>query len=139
MTINEIQDQIIREFSGFQDEFKKYEHIVKTGKCHQVGDANLRTEEHLIPGCQSNAWLKAQLQNGKLFFIADSEALITRGIIALLLRVFNNQTPEDIAAADLYFIDRIGLASNLSPSRANGLAAVVKNIKSIAHSQQIIS
>ncbi len=132
MTINDIQDQIIKEFSGLDDWLDKYEYLIKLGKSYYVSDEQLKTDEHLISGCQSNVWLKTEIKNNKILFTADSEALITRGIISLLLRVLSNQTADDIIHADLYFLDKIGLKSNLSPSRANGLAAIVKQIKSLA-------
>jgi cysteine desulfuration protein SufE len=129
MKINKIQDRIIEEFSGLNDGLDKYEHLVKLGKELKVSYEGLRNEDNLISGCQSNVWLKGKIKDNKFFFFADSEALITKGIISLLLRVLNNQTPSDIVDADLYFIDKIGLKSNLSPSRSNGLALIVKKIK----------
>ncbi|MFO7888739.1 MAG: SufE family protein [bacterium] len=139
MNINDIQDKIIKEFSGLNDWMDKYEYLITLGKTLKATDKDLRIEENQIPGCQSTVWVKAELKDNKITFSADSEALITRGIIALLLRVLNNQSPEDILNADLYFIEKIGLSSNLSPSRANGLASIVKILKSLAeniHSSQ---
>jgi len=132
MTINEIQDKIIDEFSSFEDGFEKYKHIVALGKSLKPIKEEYRTEKYLISGCQSEVWLKGELINNKIYFTADSDALITKGIIALLLRVLNEQSPEDIINNELYFIDRIGLSSNLSPARGNGLYSVVNSIKSFA-------
>jgi cysteine desulfuration protein SufE len=132
MNINRIQDQIIEEFSGLEDGFEKYKHIVSLGKSLEPLSGEFKTEENLISGCQSNVWIRAELKNGKVYFTADSDALITKGIIALLLRVVNNQSPEDILNSELYFIGRIGLTSNLSPARGNGLYSVMKRINNFA-------
>ena len=132
MTINEIQDKIIEEFLSLEDGFEKYKYIVDLGKSLEPLNDEFKTEENLISGCQSEVWLKADKRNGKIFFTADSDALITKGIISLLLRVVNNQSPNDIINNELYFIDRIGLKSNLSPVRGNGLFSVVNQIKSFA-------
>jgi cysteine desulfuration protein SufE len=132
MNIDEIQAQIIEEFSALEDGFEKYTHIVNLGKSLAPLDKEYRTEENLISGCQSNVWLKGEIKDKKIYFSADSDALITKGIIALLLRVVNNQSPEDILNNSLYFIDQIGLSSNLSPVRGNGLFSVVNSIKSFA-------
>ena len=132
MTINEIQESIIKEFSSLEDGFEKYKYIVDLGKSLEPLKKEYRTKENLISGCQSEVWLKAERKNNKVYFSADSDALITKGIIALLIRVVNNQSPEDILNNELYFIDRIGLSSNLSPARGNGLFSVVNRIKSFA-------
>jgi len=132
MNINSIQDQIIEEFSELNDWLDKYEYLITLGKSHNIYDEDLKTDKHLIAGCQSNVWVKTEINNNNVILKADSDALITRGIISLLLRVLNNQTADDITHADLYFLDKIGLKSNLSPSRANGLAAIVKQIQSYA-------
>ncbi len=132
MDINRIQDQIIEEFSELEDSFEKYKHIISLGKSLEPLPAKFKTEENSISGCQSNVWIRAELKNGKIHFGADSDALITKGIIALLLRVVNNQTPGDILNSDLYFIDSIGLTSNLSPTRGNGLYSVIKKIINFA-------
>ena len=132
MTINEIQDKIIDEFSSLKDGFEKYKHIVDLGKSLKPIKKEYRTEEYLINGCQSEVWLRGELKDNKIYFMADSDALITKGIIALLLRVLNEQSPEDIINNELYFINRIGLSSNLSPARGNGLHSVVNSIKSFA-------
>lgn len=129
MTINDIQDKIIEEFSVLDDWIDKYEYLITLGKELSPLDKKLKTEDALIRGCQAKVWISAELKNGRISFFADSEALITKGLIALLLRVLNNQTPENIVNSELYFIDQIGLSSNLSPSRANGLASIVKQIK----------
>ena len=132
MNINKIQDQIIEEFSELEDSFDKYKHIVSLGRSLETLSGKFKTEENLISGCQSNVWLRAELKNGKVYFSADSDALITKGIIALVLRVVNDQSPEDILNSELYFIDRIGLTSGLSPARGNGLYSVIKRINNFA-------
>ena len=132
MTINEIQEKIIEEFSTLEDGFEKYKHIVDLGKSLEPIKEEYKTEENLISGCQSEVWLKAEIKDNKMNFSADSDALITKGIIALLLQVVNNQSPPDILNNELYFIDRIGLSSNLSPVRGNGLFSVVNRIKFFA-------
>jgi len=132
MNINRIQDQIIEEFSKLEDGFEKYKHIISLGKSLEPLPAEFKTDEYSISGCQSNVWIKAELKNGKTYFSADSDALITKGIVALLLRVVNNQTPGDILNNELYFIDRIGLTSSLSPVRGNGLYSVLKRINNFA-------
>lgn len=135
MIINQTQDKIIEEFSPLNDWLEKYEYLIKLGKSLEPLDDELKTEENLLSGCQSKVWLKAELKNNKIYFFADSDTLITRGIIVLLLRVLNNQSPQDIVNAELYFIDKIGLSSNLSPARADGLTSIVKKIKSMAERQ----
>lgn len=132
MKIDEIQNQIIDEMFRFEDWMDKYEHLIEQGKGLDQPGEQIRTEENSIPGCQSRVWISAKLKNGIIRLTADSDALITRGILALLLKALDNQSPEDIAQADLYFIREIGLSTNLSPSRANGLATIIKQIKSYA-------
>ncbi len=132
MTINEIQDKIIEEFSLLEDGLEKYKYIINLGKSLEPLKKEYRTEENLIGGCQSEVWLKAKIKNNKIYFAADSDALITKGIIALLLRIVNNQSPGDIINCELYFINRIGLSSNLSPVRGNGLFAIINRIKTLA-------
>ncbi|MFZ0453032.1 MAG: SufE family protein [Ignavibacteriaceae bacterium] len=132
MSINEIQDKIIEEFSSLEDGFEKYMHIVDLGKSLKPINKEYKTEEYLISGCQSEVWLRGEMKENKIYFSADSNASITKGIIALLLRVLNEQSPEDIINNKLYFIDRIGLSSNLSPARGNGLYSVLESIKSFA-------
>ncbi|MCO6480766.1 MAG: SufE family protein [Phaeodactylibacter sp.] len=129
MTINEIQDEIIDEFSLFSDWMEKYEYIIDLGKHLPLIDEQYKDEEHLIKGCQSQVWLHAGLNGDKVAFTADSDAVITKGIIALLVRVLSNQPAEEVARADLYFIDRIGLKEHLSPTRSNGLLSMVKQMK----------
>lgn len=129
MTINEIQDEIIEEFEIFDEWLDKYEYLIETGKQLPPMKPELKTEQNLIEGCQSRVWLHAEMQDDKLFFLADSDAFITKGIVALLIKVFNNKTPEEVAGADLYFIERIGLKENLSPTRSNGLLSMIKQIK----------
>lgn len=131
-TINEKQDEVIEEFEGFTDWMDKYQMLIDLGNDLEPLDAKYKTEQNLIDGCQSRVWLQADYKDGLLYFTADSDALITKGIIALLIKVLSAQTPKDIADADLYFIDRIGLRDHLSPTRSNGLLAMVKQIKMYA-------
>ena len=132
MTINEIQDEIIEEFSGFDDWMDKYQLLIDLGNEQEPLDEKYKTEQNLIDGCQSRVWLQADLQDGKIHFSAESDALIVKGIVALLIRVLSDQTPQDILDADLYFIEQIGLKEHLSPTRSNGLLAMVKQIKMYA-------
>ncbi len=129
MTIKEIQDEIIDEFALFDEWMDKYEHIIELGKDLPIIEEENKKEENLIKGCQSRVWLQADLVDGKIVFTADSDAIITKGIIALMIRVFSNHTPKEIAEADLFFIDQIGLKEHLSPTRSNGLVSMVKQIK----------
>ncbi len=129
MTINEKQDEIIEAFAFYDDWMEKYEHIIAMAKDMPLIDAALKTDEKLIRGCQSKVWLHAAEENGKLLFTADSDAVITKGLIALMIDVLNGQTPKDVAEADIYFIDKIGLHSHLSPTRSNGLASMLKQMK----------
>ena len=129
MTIKEIQEEIVDEFSMFDDWMQRYEHIIEEGKALPVIDEAHKTKENLISGCQSKVWLHAAMHNNTLTFTADSDAILTKGIVALLLRVFNNQTPAAILEADLFFVDDIGLKEHLSPTRANGLVSMIKQIK----------
>jgi len=129
MTINEIQEEIILEFSVFDDWMDKYEYLIDLGKELSPFDEKNRTDQNLIDGCQSKVWLNAELVDGKIVFTADSDAIITKGIISLLIRVLSGQTPEDIINSDLYFIDKIGLNQHLSPTRSNGLMSMIKQIK----------
>lgn len=130
MTINEIQDEIIEEFSMFDEWLDKYEYLIDLGKNLPKIEEKHKTPQNLIEGCQSRVWLYAETNDeGNVEFTADSDAVITKGIIALLIRVLSNQTPQAIADADLYFINRIGLQQNLSPTRSNGLLAMVKQMK----------
>lgn len=131
-TIDAIQDEVVAEFGLFDQWMDKYEYIIDLGKKLPLVDDAHKDEQHLIPGCQSRVWLHAALEGGRIRFTADSDAVITKGIIALLIRVLSGQKPADIAAADLYFIDRIGLREHLSPTRSNGLVSMVGRMKSIA-------
>ncbi|MBO7132582.1 MAG: SufE family protein [Bacteroidales bacterium] len=129
MTINEIQDGIIEDFSVFEDWMDKYAYLIELGGELPAFDEAHRTDSNLIKGCQSKVWFNAEYVDGKIVFTADSDAIITKGIASLLIKVMSNQTPEDILAADLYFIERIGLTQHLSPTRSNGLLSMVKQIK----------
>ena len=132
MTINEIQDEIIDEFSGFDDWMDKYQLLIDLGNEQEPLDEKYKTESNLIDGCQSRVWLQCDYVAGKLNFTAESDALIVKGIVALLIRVLSGHTPKEIMDADLYFIDRIGLKDHLSPTRSNGLLAMMKQMKMYA-------
>ncbi len=132
MTINEIQDEIIEEFSGFDDWMDKYQLLIDTGNEQEPLDEKYKTEQNLIDGCQSRVWLQADMEDGKLMFSAESDALIVKGIVALLIRVLSGHTPQEILDADLYFIDKIGLKEHLSPTRSNGLLAMVRQMYAYA-------
>lgn len=129
MTINEAQDEVIEEFADFTDWMDKYQLLIDLGNDLQQLDDKYKTEDNLIDGCQSRVWLQADYVDGKINFTAESDALIVKGIIALLIRVLSGHTPQEILDADLYFIERIGLKDHLSPTRSNGLLAMVKQIK----------
>lgn len=129
MTINEIQDGIIEDFSVFEDWMDKYAYLIELGSELPAFDEAHRTDSNLIKGCQSKVWFNAEFVDGKIVFTADSDAIITKGIASLLIKVMSNQTPEDILNADLYFIEKIGLTQHLSPTRSNGLLSMVKQIK----------
>ncbi len=129
MTINRIQDEIIEEFSEVDDWMDRYAMIIDLGNSLPAIDSRFKTPEHLIEGCQSRVWLNAEEKDGKVYFTADSDAIIVKGIIALLIKVLNGHTPREIIDANLYFIDRIGLSENLSPTRSNGLLAMVKQMR----------
>ena len=132
MTINEIQDEIIEEFAEFTEWMDKYQMLIDLGNDLEGLDAEYKNEQNLIDGCQSRVWLQCDIKDGKLVFTADSDALITKGIIALLIRVVSGHTPKEILDTDLYFIERIGLHQHLSPTRSNGLLSMVKTIKAYA-------
>lgn len=132
MTINEIQDEVIEEFADFDDWMDKYQMLIDLGNDLGTLDEKYKTEQNLIDGCQSRVWLQCDYVDGKLVFSAESDALIVKGIIALLIRVISGHTPEEICDADLYFIEKIGLKDHLSPTRSNGLLAMVKQIKAYA-------
>ncbi|WP_298364196.1 SufE family protein [uncultured Lutibacter sp.] len=129
MTIKEIQEEIIDEFSMFEDWMERYEYIIELGKSLPLIEDTYKIDENLIIGCQSKVWLHSEIKNDKIEFTADSDAILTKGIVALLLRVFNHQNPKDILDTDLYFVDEIGLKEHLSPTRANGLVSMIKQIK----------
>ena len=129
MTIKEIQEEIVDEFSMFEDWMERYEYIIELGKSLPLINETFKEDENLIQGCQSKVWLHSEINNETLQFTADSDAILTKGIVALLLRVFNNQKPMDILNADLFFVDEIGLKEHLSPTRANGLVSMIKQIK----------
>lgn len=129
MTINEIQDEIIEEFTFFDDWMDKYEYLISLGKDLPLIDEQYKDESHLIKGCQSRVWLHAEPAGELVAFTADSDAIITKGIIGLLVRVLSEQKPTDVAQAELYFVDKIGLHEHLSPTRSNGLRSMVKQMK----------
>ena len=129
MTINETQNEIIEEFSDLDDWMDRYAMIIDLGNSLPPIDPALNTPDHLIEGCQSRVWLNAEERDGHVYFTADSDAIIVKGIISLLIKVLNGHTPQETLDADLYFIDRIGLAENLSPTRSNGLVAMVKQMR----------
>ena len=128
-TINEIQDEIIDEFSGLDDWMDKYQLLIDLGNEQEPLDEKYKIESNLIDGCQSRVWLQADYVDGKLNFTAESDALIVKGIVALLIRVLSGHTPQEILDADLYFIEKIGLKEHLSPTRSNGLLAMVKQMR----------
>jgi cysteine desulfuration protein SufE len=132
MTIEEKQQEIIDEFAIYDDWMEKYEYIIELGKDLPMIDPAKKTNDRLIEGCQSRVWLDAEFKDGKMAFSADSDAIITKGIIGLLIEVLNNQTPEDVAKSNLHFINDIGLQEHLSPTRANGLVSMVKKMKMAA-------
>ena len=128
MTIKEIQDSIVEEFSMFDDWMDRYAMLIEMGKDCPIIDAQYRNDNYLINGCQSRVWLHAKLEDGKVYFSADSDAVITKGIINLLIKVLSGQTPKDIIGADMSFLDEIGLKEHLSPTRSNGLLSMVKQM-----------
>lgn len=129
MTVNEIQDQVTEEFAMFDDWISRYDYLIDLGRTLPVIDPKYKTNDYLIEGCQSKVWLHPDFDGKRITFTADSDAIITRGIVALLVRVLSGRTPDEIIAADLYFIDKIGLRQNLSPTRSNGLLSMVKQMK----------
>lgn len=139
MTINEIQDELIEEFSLFSDWMEKYENIIQMGKELPIIDAQYKTDDNIIKGCQSRVWLHADYQDGKIFFTADSDAVITKGLVSMVIRVLSGHTPTEIMNADLYFVDKVGLREHLSMTRSNGLLSMIKQMKMYAmalHSKQ---
>ncbi|MEG1585958.1 MAG: SufE family protein [Bacteroidales bacterium] len=129
MTINETQDNIIDDFSAFDDWMDKYALLIDLGNSLQPLDEKYKTQENLIEGCQSRVWLHADYEDGKIVFRAESDAVIVKGIVALLIQVMSNHTPDEILGSDLYFIDKIGLKEHLSPTRSNGLLSMVKQMR----------
>ena len=129
MTISDIEQKIINEFSIFEDWMDKYNYLIDMGRTLPIIDEKYKTDQYLISGCQSRVWLSAEMKDGKVNFKADSDAVITKGIVNLLIRVLSNQTPEDIINTNLEFIDQIGLKDHLSPTRSNGLTSMIKQMK----------
>lgn len=136
MTVNEIQDEIIQEFADFDDWMDRYQLLIDLGSSQPKLDDKYKTEQNLIDGCQSRVWLQADMKDGLLHFQAESDALIVKGIVALLVRVLSDHTPEEILSADLYFIESIGLREHLSPTRSNGLLAMLRQMKLYALAYQ---
>ncbi|MEO5789859.1 MAG: SufE family protein [Gelidibacter sp.] len=136
MTIKAIQEELIDEFSMFEDWEERYQYMIDLGKSLPLIDEQFKTPENIIKGCQSRVWVHAEMDNGKVIFTADSDAIITKGIIAILIRVFSNQSPADIIEANTDFIDDIGLKEHLSPTRANGLVSMIKQLKMYAIAYQ---
>ena len=136
VTILDIQNEITDEFSMFDDWMQRYEYMIDLGKSLPLINDKYKTEDNIIKGCQSKVWVHAEMKNEKVVFTADSDAIITKGIIAIIIRVFSNQHPKDIIEADTNFIDDIGLKEHLSPTRANGLVSMVKQIKLYALAYQ---
>ena len=132
VAIDTIQDEIVEEFSLFEDWMQRYEYMIELGKSLPLIDSRHKTEDNIIKGCQSKVWVHADLSEEKLVFTADSDAIITKGIIAILIRVFSHQHPDAILEADTTFIDKIGLREHLSPTRANGLVSMIKQLKMYA-------
>ena len=139
MSIQDIQQEIIEEFSMFDDWEERYQYMIELGKTLPLINTDYKTDDNLIKGCQSKVWVHAELKDDKIEFTADSDAIITKGIIAILIRVFSNQHPKDIIDADVSFIDQIGLKEHLSPTRANGLVSMIKQLKlyAIAYQTQL--
>lgn len=129
MDINAVQDELIEDFSFYEDWMSKYEYIIQLGKELPIISEEYKTDDRLITGCQSKVWLHADYVDGKVLFTADSDAIITKGLVSLMVKVLSGHTPTEIATADLYFIDQIGLKEHLSPTRANGLLSMVKQMK----------
>jgi len=130
MTINEIEKEIVEEFEFFGDDWEsKYEHLIDLGKSLPLIDPKLKTDDRIIQGCQSRVWLNAEEKDGRIIFTADSDAIITKGMVALMIRVLSNQKPEEIVKANMEFVDKIGLKEHLSPTRANGLVSMINQMK----------
>jgi len=139
MTIEEVQNEIIEEFAMFEDWEERYQYMIDLGKDLPLIDEKYKTDDNIIKGCQSKVWVHANMQDDKINFTADSDAIITKGIIAILIRAFSNQHPKDILEANTDFIDKIGLKEHLSPTRANGLVSMIKQLKlyAIAYQTQL--
>src|SRR5690606_69054 len=129
MTINEIQVELIEDFSFYQDWVEKYEYIIQLGEEVPLIKEEYKKDDYIMKGCQSKVWLYPEMRDGKVYFTADSDAVITKGLVSLMVKVLSGHTPQEIAQADLYFIDKIGLKEHLSPTRANGLLSMVKQMK----------
>lgn len=130
MSIEEIENEIVEEFEIFGDDWEgKYEHLIELGKSLPLIDEKFKTEDRIIKSCQSKVWMHSEVRDGKIIFTADSDAIITKGMVALMIRVLSNQKPEDVVKAELNFIDKIGLKEHLSPTRANGLVSMIKQMK----------
>jgi cysteine desulfuration protein SufE len=129
MTIDETQRRIIEEFSGLGDWLDRYEHLIRLGKAHEPLDDRFKTDEYAMPGCQSQVWIRTEMNDGRLRFHADSDSLIIKGVLVLLLRALDRRAPADVATARLYFLEEIGLTTNLSPTRANGVATIIKHMQ----------
>lgn len=136
MSISTKQAEIVSEFSMFDDWMQRYEYMIELGKSLPLIDESYKTDDNIIKGCQSKVWVHAELDNDKIVFTADSDAIITKGIIAILIRAFSNQPPKEILAAETTFIDEIGLKEHLSPTRANGLVSMIKQLKMYALAYQ---
>ena len=132
MTINETQDELVEEFSYLSDWMDKYEHIIQLGKELPLIDEDYKKDENLIKGCQAKVWLHADYKEGKIFFTADSDAIITKGLVSMVIRVLSDHIPDEIVHADLYFVDKIGLKEHLSVTRSNGLVSMIKQMKMYA-------
>jgi cysteine desulfuration protein SufE len=132
MDVDAIQDEIVREFSQLGDWFEKYEHLIDLGRKHQPLGEESRTDENALAGCQSRVWIQSELKDGKVRFAAASDSVITSGMIALLFRVLNDQSPDTVSNADLFFVNTIGLADGLSPARANGLETIIRHLRNAA-------
>lgn len=132
MSIQEVQEEIVNDFSAFEEWMDKYEYIIELGKSLPIIDSSEKVDNNLIKGCQSRVWVHTSFKEGKLYFTADSDAIITKGIISLLIKVYNGRTPSEILSSDLSFIDRIGLKENLTPTRTNGLLSMIEQIRTEA-------
>ncbi len=137
MTINEIQDELIEDFAFFTDWMEKYEYIIQLGKEVPLIDEQYKTDEYMIKGCQSKVWLFPEIKDGKVYFTADSDAIITKGLVSLMVKVLSGHSAKEIVDADLYFVDKIGLKEHLSPTRANGLLSMIKQMKLYALALQV--